>query len=123
MNKIKIRTGVFAVMAIIAFIFAACGENPGDEITDPCEQGHAYSAWVEPTCTTEGNSERTCSRCNNVDIRVTGYAALGHTAADAVTATCTKDGSIGTGTCTREGCGQVIDAAEIIPAFGHSNGE
>ena len=43
-----------------------------------CDDGHNYPAWTEPTCTTAGNSERTCSRCGNVDTRSSGFAALGH---------------------------------------------
>ena len=41
--------------------------------------GHHYHDWTEPDCTTAGNSQRECNNdCGTIDMRDTGYAALGH---------------------------------------------
>ena len=75
-----------------------------------------------PTCTAEGNEQEVkCKRCNEVISGGGKIAALKHSydkslGNDAnleivepyVAPTCKKDGSLGKGKCTREGCGQEV---------------
>ena len=79
--------------------------------------GHAYEAVVTaPTCTAEGYTTHTCTRCGDcyVDSIV---AALGHAYEGVVTApTCTAEGYT-TYTCATCGDGYVDD---VVAALGHS---
>ena len=79
--------------------------------------GHNYTHVVtDPTCTDQGYTTHTCSRCN--DSYVDTYVpALGHSYVPVVTPeTCTTDGYT-THTCSR--CDHsYVDT--IVPAFGHS---
>jgi len=86
-----------------------------------CEkQGHIFPGWINPTCTLAGNSERTCTNCNVKQTRTTGYQVLGHLGSTPpYEATCTTTGnSETTGTCTRAGCGQIVNGT-VVPALGH----
>jgi len=71
-NTIKL-IGIIAIIAMIAFSMFACN----NETPDPCANGHAFPEWTAPTCTEDGNSLRTCSRCTQTDTRTEGYTALG----------------------------------------------
>ena len=109
--------GIIAIMAIIGLVAISCDSSSGGT-NDPCKDGHTFPAWTAPTCTAEGNSVRTCINCTQADTRATGFAVLGHQGLTPATATCTTSGSSESGTCTREGCGEVITGT-IIPALGH----
>lgn len=74
---------------------------------------------VEPTCTSDGKIEKTCSVCGYSETQI--LSKLGHSISDKkVTkeATCTEAGSQ-EGTCSR--CGQSVK--ETIAAKGHKPGE
>lgn len=80
-------------------------------------KGHkfALAEVVTPaTCTTDGQSEYICSRCDESELRTT--SKFGHSLSNATTvpATCTEDGHL-SGTCAT--CGDAIE--EVIPAMGH----
>jgi len=82
---------VFITLAVIIGLLAACGgDNDTTPNTDLCADGHDFPAWIEPTCTEAGNSERICSRinCNQTETRSTGFSALGHTYINSVCTAC-----------------------------------
>ena len=89
----------------------------GTPQTGSCTRGHtwAYST-INPTCTQEGHSIRTCSVCGTEDVLHTTNA-LGHQYTSAITkqATANADG-VRTFTCDR--CGDSY--TESIPALGGS---
>lgn len=69
---------------------------------------------VDPTCTENGSSTRSCSRCDHKEVEV--IEALGHSYGEAVVvdATCTE---AGTSTVKCERCGD--EQVTIIEALGH----
>ena len=82
--------------------------------------GHAYKAVVTaPTCTEEGYTTHTCSRCGN-SYKDTYVDAKGHTAVtdQAVAATCTQAGKTEGRHCSV--CKTVLEAQKDIPAKGHT---
>ena len=94
-----------------------CGEKIADGEAIPA-LGHDYEAVVTaPTCTEQGYTTHTCTRCE--DAYVDSYVdALGHAWDDGVVtqpATCTEDG-IMTFTCTRDAS---HTRTEVIAAAGH----
>ena len=70
---------LLAAIITIGIAAVACdnGTNPA---ADPCASEHAFPAWTAPTCTTEGNSVRACTRegCTATDTRAAGFAKLDH---------------------------------------------
>ncbi len=85
--------------------------------------GHSYEAVVtEPTCTEGGYTTYTCSVCGDSYV-ADETEALGHTTEvqNAKEATCTEDGYTGDTVCTV--CGETVEAGEVIPATGHTEGE
>ena len=115
-NKIRF----IAVIAIIGLALIGCKDEGND---NPCAKGHAFPEWTTPTCTEEGNSERTCTRCSALGTRTDGYAALGHDmklveGGNVIEApTCTETG-IGETACAREDCGHTEEDG-VIDALGH----
>ena len=93
-----------------------CGEELSRETTIIPALGHDYASVVtEPTCTEDGYTTYTCTRCND---SYTGdeTPALGHDYKTEVTApTCTEDGYT-TYTCTR--CEDTY-TDNVTPALGH----
>ena len=82
--------------------------------------GHDYKSVVtDPTCTKEGYTTHTCTRCRDsyVDARVD---ALGHTEVTdaAVEATCTATGLTEGKHCSV--CNEVLEAQEVVAALGHT---
>ncbi|MCL2444302.1 MAG: DUF1566 domain-containing protein [Treponema sp.] len=63
--------GIIAIIAIIGLSMVTCS-------TDPCEDGHTFPNWTNPTCTVAGNSVRTCLNCTETDTRTSGFALLEH---------------------------------------------
>jgi len=91
------------VAVMLVFVFTACDNGN----TDPCASGHTFPEWTAPTCTVDGNSIRTCTKCTQTDTRTEGYAKLDHDweyRAGAIPSTCGAEGS-GSRDCKREGCG------------------
>ena len=91
--------------------------------------GHDYSEFVttvEPTCTTNGEKKKTCSRCNYELIE--SIPALGHNLVhvDLKAATCTESGNVEYYKCERcnkyysdnEGKNELTDI--LLPASGHN---
>ena len=111
MRKSKIF-GVIAIIAVIGFTIAACGDKssgdptggPGDPTGDPTEPHiHTWSAWFDrspATCTTARTEERNCP-CGEIEIRGVGEPGDHNPGAPA---TCNL-----AQTCN--GCGLVIVAA------------
>ena len=77
--------------------------------------GHHYHDWIEPTCTTAGNSERECTNdCGAISTRTEGYAALGHDWNWA-----RYNSSNGHVSCNRDGCsGGLAAIGDTGPAGG-----
>ena len=83
--------------------------------------GHAYQSVVTaPTCTEEGYTTHTCTRCDHTYTDAT-VTKLGHNLVDdaAVEPTCTTEGKDAGQHCNREGCGYVADPQIKIDALGH----
>ena len=77
------------------------------------------SVTTEPTCTEQGYTTHTCSRCG--DSYVDAYVdALGHKTElrNAKEATCTEAGYTGDEICTV--CGKTVKQGKEIPALGHN---
>ena len=95
-----------------------CGETIRTSTVIPA-LGHDYKAVVtDPTCTEQGYTTHTCTRCG--DSYVDCYVdALGHTIElrGAKDATCTEPGYTGDQFCTV--CQQTIETGSEIPALGH----
>ena len=81
--------------------------------------GHDYEDEVTPpTCTTQGYTTHTCTRCE--DSYVDAYvAAAGHTPATdaAVAPTCTEQGLTAGSHCAV--CHVILEAQEVVPALDH----
>ena len=98
----------------------------GDAVTEVIPAtGHDYdegTVTTEPTCLAEGVLTKKCKNCD--DTITESVAALRHAYAESSEIleqpTCTEDGLMGTGTCTR--CGATLEN-EPIPALGHDYGE
>ena len=93
---------------------SVCSTTEGDAL------GHNYTSVVTaPTCTAQGYTTNTCSKCSNsyVDSYVD---ALGHTEViDAAKApTCTETGLTEGVKCSV--CGEILTAQEVVPATGHN---
>lgn len=101
---------------LIIFFLAACGEDDGGG-----NGGSHTHTWgdisITATCTTAGYATQTCAACSETK-QVAPAAALGHHTPGGTSATCTTNGSTGTGICNRSGCGEEI-IGETIPAYGH----
>ena len=114
---------LIAIIAIGLVVFA-CDNGNNNTTTDPCANGHNFPEWTAPTCTTEGNSVRTCTRsgCTATDTRTTGFAAPGHDwlyDPGAKLPTCTETG-LGHRHCQRAGCNADEPGTTPYPALGHS---
>ena len=96
---------------------AVCGEELSRETEIIEALGHSYSARVtSPTCTAQGYTTYTCSRCGN-SYRSNTTAALGHSYTAKVTSpTCTAQGYT-THTCSR--CGSSYKDT-YTAALGHT---
>ncbi len=82
--------------------------------------GHSYTTKVTaPTCTAQGYTTHTCSRCSH-SYKDTYVAAKGHTEVidKAVAATCTTAGKTEGKHCSV--CSAVLVAQQTIPAKGHT---
>ncbi|MBP3413390.1 MAG: hypothetical protein J6K89_09050, partial [Oscillospiraceae bacterium] len=82
--------------------------------------GHGYTTKVTaPTCTAQGYTTHTCSRCSH-SYKDTYVAAKGHTEVidEAVAATCTTAGKTEGKHCSV--CKAVLVAQQTIPAKGHT---
>ena len=85
--------------------------------------GHDYAPVVtNPTCTEQGYTTYTCTRCN--DSYVADYTdALGHIeeTIPAVAATCTQSGLTAGVKCSR--CNEILTAQQTVEALGHTSAE
>lgn len=84
------------------YICDECGDTYKDNYTDAL--GHSWGAWKEITpaeCEIEGQEERTCSVCGEVETRV--IPALGHDYVDSIVEPDCDDGGYTLHTCRR--CG------------------
>ena len=97
MKKVFKTLGIIAVIAIIGLGMVAC--KP-----DPCKNGHTFPDWTDPTCTVDGNSERTCVNCTQKDTRTTGFTA-GHDHVESLI-------------CKRDGCNHQYSIGDTGPAGG-----
>ena len=107
----------------VARTCSVCGKTDGDPL------GHNDTTVVTaPTCTNEGYTTSTCSRCNRVEV-TDKVAALGHTAGEEyelegsrTNATCTTPGSyVMVANCTV--CQKrATERTVTIPAPGHKEG-
>ncbi len=82
--------------------------------------GHSYTTKVtSPTCTAQGYTTHTCSRCSD-SYQDTVVAAKGHTEVidKAVAATCTETGLTEGKHCSV--CNAVLTAQQTVPAKGHT---
>ena len=105
---------------------AVCGAEVSREHYDIDALGHDMGEWYQtlaPTCTTEGENRRDCSRCDHYETEV--VPTNGHTLADAVVEnhvdpTCTEIGGYDNVVyCTV--CGVELSREHIeIPANGHA---
>ena len=99
-----------------------CGFPVEETIEELPALGHdmGEAVVVDPTCTKDGSSTKSCTRegCDHKEVEVT--AALGHDLGEAVVVapTCTEDGS-STRTCSRCDHKEV----EVIAALGHKYGD
>ena len=90
-----------------------CGNKYGESL------GHDYKSIVtDPTCTKQGYTTHTCTRCKH-SYMDTYIDALGHkeTIDEAVEPTCTTAGLTAGKHCSV--CGEVLQAQNEIPALGH----
>ena len=120
MKNIKKITGITAIIAVIVFAIAACGDSGGGDITGG--HTHTWSAWTDSdpaTCTDPAHETRVCAGDpSHTETRdKSGSVALGHLAPAGYPATCTTAGDTGTGLCTR--CNDEWITGEVIPALGH----
>ena len=88
--------------------------------------GHSFGEWVktkDSTCTVNGEEERSCSRCGEVQKRSLPLAEHHVVVLSGKAATCTEDGLTDGAYC--DVCGNTLTAQEVIPAKGHtdSNGD
>ena len=113
----------------MAVYCTVCGVELSREHYDVDALGHNMGEWyqtVAPTCTTEGENRRDCSRCDHYETEV--VPANGHTPADAVEenrvdSTCTEIGGYDMAVyCTVCGVELSRDHYEI-DALGHNMGE
>ena len=122
-NYFKIKQ-ILSLIFLFGFIFVACS-SPGS-ITDPCEGGHTWGAYVQttaPNCENPGIMTRACtiSGCSVVDsVTEVGDAPLGHLADGGYDADCENEGNSGSGVCTRDDCDETDVTGETIPARGHN---
>jgi len=117
----RLYFSIIALIAIIGFVAIACNDGNGAE-TDPCADGHTFPNWTAPTCTVDGNSERTCTKCTQTETRTEGYAKLGHdfsTGEDEnwVETTAATLTTAGLETKTCKSCGET-DGTRAIPKTG-----
>ncbi len=87
--------------------------------------GHTDGEWkntTAPTCTEVGEDTLYCAVCN-VAIDTREAAATGHTEEEipAVAPTCTQTGLTAGTKCSV--CDEVLEAPEVVPANGHTDGE
>ena len=85
-----------------------------DSTSSVCTHEWQETVVTAPTCTTDGTTKRTCTKCEETET-VTVKAAHSYGEATVVEATCTKNGSKTT-TCTV--CGD--EKTEVLSATGHS---
>ena len=88
------------------------------EAQDYC--AHSYGEWTvteDATCEKNGNKERVCDLCGDVETQT--IPATGHTEVTdaAVEATCTVDGKTEGSHCST--CKKVLKEQNVIPALGH----
>ncbi len=83
--------------------------------------GHDWGEWVvtktATTCGEQSERQRTCARCNKVELDK--YDTVNHTPTDvpAVAATCTEPGNKAGKVCST--CGKTLEGCETIAALGH----
>ncbi len=128
-NQTRRFARVLLLLLIVAFFavaMVACsnGETPEAE-QKPQEQievcNHVYGAWTvvtSPTCTKRGLRRATCSLCGDVKEEILN--AVAHTPKVRIgqKPTCTENGYTDETYCSS--CGEILHAAEILFAVGHS---
>ena len=105
-----------AILVLAAvFALAACDEGVTPPVDEACEHAYESTVTAEPTCTKEGTTTYTCSKCQ--DSYTEAIAATGkHTYTETVTApTCTAEGYT-TYTCA---CGDTY-RDNTVAATGHT---
>ena len=104
MKGIFKNIGFIALVPIIGFAMAACGDSGGSPIGDSCLT-HAYGEWSQKaaaTCTAAKIEKRICGTCNNEETRNVD-SELGHLS-NSWKWTTTYNSSNGHVSCTRSGC-------------------
>lgn len=118
-NKIKKLT--VALMALmLAFAFAACGEDETIGTTEGIEHTHEYeeTVVVAPTCTKTGTMFLKCKSCGDVDYKE--ISATGHTEVTdaAVEASCMGTGLTEGKHCSV--CNEVLVKQEVVAVKEHT---
>ena len=83
MNRKIIMYGIFALVAVFAFLIAAC-----DDTTSCTHDSGAWHTTLEPTCTADGTKELRCTKCGSVLQTQTIDAECNCTTCDCVTCEC-----------------------------------
>lgn len=116
MKRRKIFLFTLTLIMSMCFVFSLVGCNSSGNNSSECShEWQNMASRTEPTCTTEGNQEQQCTKCN--EVQIIKISALGHDFAESWT----SDENAHWHVCTRNGCTQKADeASHEVASNGHN---